>query len=344
MAKLSFDYSKFDNIVDSDEEEAHHPNLDRGLNQRVIRITRDRKEEEIDTKKSELEAAGKLAEAEKLEKQRPLHVGNMGYVVEERTIINSASGTKDRLVKDGEEFPIEDYSSFKQDNEKVLKEFIQADWETSEELLKKHGDALLDECANGFFMLTALEEEMNGNTAYVKKVVRQGQIVSQIRQLAQGFRRPPRDFVHRWFEKMQADAGQAAFQEGVDHFYAQIQKRAVQKKEEQAKLKESPPPAAQLMSADSAAARDALPLVEVMYDMSADMRKSLAPKGLDPVKVYEALPELMKEAFKTTNMEKLKEAEEKLEAAVFERHFQLCKDSGLWEEELNAFVHLQCND
>jgi len=156
--KLSFDYSKFDKIEDSDDEEAHHPNLDRGLNQRVIRISRDRKEDEIDTQKSELEAAGRIEEAEKLERQRPLHVGNMGRVVEERTIINSAHGVQDRLVKDGEEFPIDDLEGFTKDNEALLKEFIEADWDQSRELCVKHGDALTGDCVDGWFLLQALEQ------------------------------------------------------------------------------------------------------------------------------------------------------------------------------------------
>jgi len=335
MAKLSFDYSRFDKIEDSDDEEAHHPNLDRGLNQRVIRISRDRKEEEIDTQKSELEAAGKLAEAEKLERSRPLHVGNMSRVVEERTIINSAHGVKDKLVKDGEEFPIEELEGFTTDNAKLLNEFIDADWDKSEKLLKEHGDALLGECADGHFLLQALDEEMKGNTTRVDKIVNQGQIISQIRQLAQAMHRPPRDLVHRFFEKFQSEEGQKAFREGVDTFRAHIARRSIERKAEQAKSQE-----AKLMSADSAAARQAIPLVEAMYTMTPAQRKGLAPKGLDPVKVYEALPELMKAAFKEGSVEMLAESQTKLGAAVFDKHFELCIDSGLWEEELKAFVHV----
>lgn len=335
MAKLSFDYSRFDKIEDSDDEEAHHPNLDRGLNQRVIRISRDRKEDEIDTQKAALEEAGKLEEAAKLERQRPLHVGNMSKVVEERTIINSAHGTKDRLVRDGEEFPIDELDGWTKDNEKLLEEFIDADWEKSRQLLVDHGDALLGECVDGYFLLQAIDHEMNGNTKRVEKIVNQGQLVSQIRQLASAMRRPPRDLVHRFFDRFQTDEGKKAFKEGVDTYYNHIRSRAKLRKEERAKSQ-----AAQLMSSDSAAAREAIPLVEAMYDMEPKVRKSLAPKGLDPVKVYEALPEPLKAAFKAGSTEMLKEAAEQMKIEDFEKHFQLCIDAGLWEEELNAFVHV----
>merc|ERR1712187_39750 len=286
-----------------------------------------------DTQKKKLQEEGKHEEAEKLEMKRPLHVENMGKVVEERTIINSASGTKDRLVKEGEEFPIDEYFEFKDDNQRLLNEFVEADWDKSRELLLKHGDALLDECADGYFKLSSLTEEVEGNTTRAQKLVHQGQIVSQIRQLAAAMRRPPRDLVHRLFERFDADS--AAFHEGVRDFYGHIQRRAVEKKKE---TPEQRP--AQLMNADSAAAQKASPLVEIMYDLDPEMRKSLAPKGVDPVQVYEALPEPLKVAFKASSTKLLQQAEEELEPEVFKRHFQLCIDSGLWEEELNAFVHL----
>lgn len=265
----------------------------------------------------------------------------MCKVAEERTIINSSAGRKDRLVKSGEEFPVNEYSDFKEHNAALLKEFIEADWEKSNALLNQHGDELLDECANGYFMLTALDEEMKGNTKQVEKVVHQGQIISQIRQLAEAMKRPPRDFVHRFFQSFQTPAGKITFQQGVDNFLDHIRRRAKEKKEEEARAEEAPAQAeTQMMDAEAAAAQNAVPLVDIMYKMKPAMRKSLAPKGLDPVDVYEKLPEDLQAAFKASSVELLKKAAEKMDPAAFEHHFQLCKDSGLWEEELNAFVHV----
>jgi len=100
MSKLSFDYSKWDRLELSDDEDSFHPNLDNNLNIRVNRITRDRKEEEIDEKQKDLMSKGKNDEADKLEAKRPLHVGNLCHVAEERTIIQSVDGSrKDRTKK-----------------------------------------------------------------------------------------------------------------------------------------------------------------------------------------------------------------------------------------------------
>ncbi|CAK8996336.1 unnamed protein product [Durusdinium trenchii] len=115
-----------------------HPNLDTGLNIRVNRITRDRKEEEIESEKKKLMEKGEVDKAEKLESKRPLHVNNVCHVAEERTIIQSSDGSrKDKLKKGEESFSVDEYSMFKQDNKAILDKFANADWELSEALCKE---------------------------------------------------------------------------------------------------------------------------------------------------------------------------------------------------------------
>mmetsp|Transcript_35655 Transcript_35655/g.81735 ORF Transcript_35655/g.81735 Transcript_35655/m.81735 type:complete len:329 (-) Transcript_35655:98-1084(-) len=318
-----FDYSKWDRIEDSDDEEKHHPNLDQGLNRRVIRITRDRKEEEIDEKQKELVEAGKLREAEKLEKKRPLHLGNLGKVTEDRTIIKSFDGsTVDRNRRD-DDFCVDEYSDFKHKNKKLLDAFTEASWEQSREMLMVEGAILMDGYANNYYMLTTLEEEMKGNKERVAKLGRQGQIISQIHQLAEPMKRPARDLIPRFFEKFERPESRAAFQEGVDHFLRQIAKRAEQKKEEEKLAEEEEArKAAELENAQPVS------LVEAMYQMSEEERKG--PGGLDPVEVFESLPEKLQECFRSGDIEMLKQAAQEMPSTEFENHFQRCIDSGLW--------------
>jgi len=322
MSKLSFDYAKWDRLEISDDEDSFHPNLDKNLNIRVNRITRDRKEDEIDQEKAKLEDAGDFEKAEKLEAKRPLHVGNTCKVVEERTIINHVTGYRsDSVKKDGESFSVDEYGQFKIDNEKILEKFIEADWEQSREMLMKHGDVLMEDYANSYFMLAALQAEMDGKKDLVKKLGRQGQIISQIHQLAEPMRRPPRDLVPRFFEKFERDGSRAAFQEGVDHFLTQLAKRAVQKKKEQEEEE----------AAEQAAAQEELQpvsLVEAMYEMSKEER--MGPGGLDPVEVFESLPDALQTCFKSGDTEMLKKVAQEMKPEEFEKHFQRCIDSGLW--------------
>eukprot|EP00933_Yihiella_yeosuensis_P044430 TRINITY_DN39554_c0_g1_i1.p1 TRINITY_DN39554_c0_g1~~TRINITY_DN39554_c0_g1_i1.p1 ORF type:complete len:325 (+),score=99.34 TRINITY_DN39554_c0_g1_i1:77-1051(+) len=321
-----FDYSKWDRLEISDDEDTFHPNLDKGLNVRVNRITRDRKEEEIDSEKKKLTEAGQIDKAEKLEARRPLHVDNICHVAEERTIIQSSDGSKkDRLKKGEESFSVDEYGDFKKDNEDVLKKFENADWETSELLLKEYGHILMEDYANSYFMLAALEAEMKGDRKLMEKLARQGQIISQIHQLAEPMRRPPRDLVPRFFEKFQGDQSRAAFQEGVDHFTKHLIARAVVKKQEQeAEAKQA---------AEQAAAEEEMQpvsLVEAMYSMTKEER--MGPGGLDPVDVFESLPESLQACFKSGDVELLKETATKMDPKDFEHHFDRCIQAGLWSK------------
>eukprot|EP00440_Ansanella_granifera_P039586 gb/GFBE01042938.1/.p1 GENE.gb/GFBE01042938.1/~~gb/GFBE01042938.1/.p1 ORF type:complete len:328 (+),score=117.83 gb/GFBE01042938.1/:1-984(+) len=321
-----FDYSKWDRLEISDDEETFHPNLDKGLNMRVNRITRDRKEDEINEEIKRLEAKGETEKAKKMENKRPLHVNNVCHVTEERTIIQSSDGSKkDRLKKGEESFSVDEYSMFKTDNQRILDRFTDADWETSEAMLKEYGHILMEDYANNYFMLTALEEEMKGNRKQMQKLCRQGQIISQIHQLAEPMRRPPRDLVPRFFEKFEKDSSQAAFQEGVDHFEKQLIQRAiVKKKEEEEARKEAP-------EAEEAAAEEdlqPLPLVEAMYSMTKEER--MGPGGLDPVEVFESLPEKLQNCFKSGDVEMLKAVAQEMPMEEFEKHFDRCIAAGLW--------------
>jgi cell division cycle protein 37 len=325
MSKLSFDYAKWDRLEISDDEDTHHPNLDKNLNIRVNRITRDRKEEEIDTEKAKLEEKGDFEGAEKLETKRPLHQGNICHVAEERTIINRASGTSDRNVKDGESFSVDEFAMFKTDNKKILDDFTEADWEQSREMLMKYGHILMDNNANSYYMLTALEAEMAGDKKLMKKLCNQGQIISQIHQLAAPMNRPPRDLVPRFFEKFEADQSRAAFQEGVDHFQAQLEKRAIQKKAEQEK-EDAELAAAQAQEGYAQEDLQPVSLVEAMHDMSKEER--MGPGGLDPVEVWETLPECLQECFKSGDVDMLKKVAQEMDPKEFDKHFKRCIDSG----------------
>jgi len=327
MAKMSFDYSKWDRLELSDDEDTFHPNLDKNLNIRVNRITRDRKEEEIDTEKQKLEASGQHDKAAKVEHKRPLHVGNLCKVAEERTIINSSEGVKDRLVKDGDEFHVDEYFDFKVEHKKLLDAFTEATWEQSRQMLLVEGGILLDDCSNNYFLLTALEEEMKGNKERVQKLGRQGQIISQIHQLAKPMRRPPRDLVPRFFERFDSGEAQAAFQEGVDHFLKHIANRAIEKKKEEAAEAAAKAEKEKEVQNEEV---EAVPLIKAMYQMTPEERKG--PGGLDPVEVFESLPEDLQKCFESGDVEMLKQVAQAMEPGAFEHHFQRCIEAGLWKQ------------
>lgn len=324
-----FDYSKWDRLEISDDEETFHPNLDNGLNTRVNRITRDRKEEEIDQEQEKFRAAGQLDKADKLETKRPLHVGNICKIADERTIVNWSKGkATDRVLKDGEEFSVDGYFEFKKDHAKLLEEFTEADWEKSHQMLADKGDVLLDPHSNNFFLLSALDEEMKGNNKQVLKLGKQGQIISQIHQLAKPMHRHPRDLVHRFFDRFDEGPAKAAFQEGVDHFLKHIEKRAVDKKKEEAEEAAARALEEEQAKEEPEKVQQAVPLIEAMYTMTPEDRKG--PGGLDPVEVFESLPVELQDCFKSGDIEQLKKVAGEMDEADFDKHFKRCIDAGLW--------------
>merc|ERR1719191_566425 len=133
----------------------------------------------------------------------------------------------------------------------------------------------MNDYANSYYMLTALDEEMKGNSKMFEKLCRQGQIISQIHQLAEPMKRPPRDLVPRFFEKFEREESRAAFQEGVTSFHKHLKQRAIDKKKEEAEEERK-------QQAEQAEQEEMQPvsLVEAMYQMTEDERRG--PGGLDP--------------------------------------------------------------
>mmetsp|Transcript_107542 Transcript_107542/g.302730 ORF Transcript_107542/g.302730 Transcript_107542/m.302730 type:complete len:326 (+) Transcript_107542:78-1055(+) len=323
MSKLAFDYSKWDRVEDSDDEDTHYPGFDRALNIRVNRLDRERKEEELDELKEDLCARGEYEKAEALEQKRPIHVGNACHVTEDRTIISSVGDSASTGAT--KEFKTEEYLQFKADNARILDCFEKANWERSHELLVEHGGVLLSEYANSYFSLTALDEEMAGNRLRSERLCFQNEIISQIQRIAVPARRPPRDMVPGFYKKFKdvPDEAWAAFRTGVDDFTRKLQNRAKQKAEEEEEERRRKAQAPQQRM-------EKRPLVQAMYSMTKEER--VGPGGFDPVEVLESLPQGLQEAFRCGDIEMLKAAAEDMTEEEFDQHFQRCVDSGLWSQ------------
>uniref|UniRef100_A0A914HV96 Hsp90 chaperone protein kinase-targeting subunit n=1 Tax=Globodera rostochiensis TaxID=31243 RepID=A0A914HV96_GLORO len=61
-----------------------------------------------------------------------------------------------------------------------------------------------------------------------------------------------------------------------------------------------------------------------------EKRVAESPGGLDPQEVFDTLPEEMQEAFETQSTEKMLAVAEHMDPEVFQHHLQRCIDSGLW--------------
>jgi len=61
-----------------------------------------------------------------------------------------------------------------------------------------------------------------------------------------------------------------------------------------------------------------------------ERQQRLGPGGLDPVEVFETLPQGLKECFESQNIEMLQECLLKMDKKDAEYHLDRCVKSGLW--------------
>ena len=105
-------------------------------------------------------------------------------------------------------------------------------------------------------------------------------MLSHVTDLAASLNRHPRDVVLPFFARIEDPRYRSGFEEAVQDFIAKIQKRAIDKRKEM----------------------DAQEPVELSRE------ERLGPGGLDPVEVFETLPESMQEAFEKKDTQMLQVA------------------------------------
>lgn len=362
LGSKGFDYSKWDHIELSDDEEDFHPNIDNDSMIRLKRRSREEREatEEVEQKKMEqerdkhkklvdqlskkMESLGadedadlekksltkqvKKAQAEadkitkeldKREKTKKWNVGNLCHVVEDRTIIvedkkentKAAAGPASAL----------DYEKYVKSYQGLLKMFGKIrPFKESQDFLERHTD-LLNEHATGFLLLWCLELEMDGKTDEMKEVARQQMLLQYVLDLAKSMHADPRSALRPFFSKIDTKgAGHVkGFQDDVDAFVVKLCARAIQKKKEM-----------EAEEAEAAAGGGEGEAEEEYVELSKEERVKQAPGGLDPLEVFEALPDTMKEAFSEQDIPKLHKAIEKLDPADAQYHIDRCVKSGLW--------------
>lgn len=341
------DYSKWDRLELSDDEDTFYEGFDRNLNIRVNRMCREDKDTEIDERISRAEEAQDHQMASELQSKRPLHVDNICKVSEDRTIIMPARDSSAYVAKEAA-FSAPEFRAFKEKHAELLQEFARADWEESLQLLEKRGDVLLDAHghAENAFLLEAYDVELREKGEdLLRQYGLQVEVLAQIRHLSVSSSRPARDLVRRYYDKFRSGEAREALEERVSQQLDRIRRQAA--------LRRRPPPQASSDGAGAAAIAVAsaaasaspaaatasesgkfdemrkAPLVEAMYTMTPELRRG--PGGLDPVEVFESLPVNLQAAFKEGSMEKLHEAAEEIDEGEFDVHLQRCIDSGLWK-------------
>jgi len=321
-------YSKWDNIELSDDEDNFHPNIDNNLMIRLQREKREQREKDEAEKAEALKAKGTddaVEELERMERMKKLHVGNIcqdkfNSKHEKSSLSQSAnpvkqSDTKVKVAATDEANFTDGYEEFMANNKEILLEYaaIDEEDEKSEQFVLNHTQ-LLSEHATGFYLLHCINLAAEGKTREMRKTARQYLLLTYVCDLAKSMPgRDARDAIRPLFKKMLTNqAAATAFEEHLSKYIEHVKTRAEVRKKEA------------LEEAEGEGEDEYVPLKK---------GEQVGPGGLDPAEVFESLPKVLQEAFGERSVEALKTALTSLKPEDAQYHMQRCIDSGLWDPQ-----------
>ncbi|CAJ1368681.1 unnamed protein product [Effrenium voratum] len=331
-----FDYSKWNNIELSDDEEDVHPNIDKASwfrykhqnrveqdeddERKQLRLQKElqklQKEyevfgesgkEHLKAKKIKVEIDKVQQELEHMEKTKKWNADTMCKTVEQKTVLSESKESPAPEPRLQGEAVAEGYCEFVEEHEELLETYISLGDEDLEKVgsfLRQHGGLLLQgEHAESYLLLDCLEKEMNELHEEMKRSARQYQLLVQLREFSRASGRPARDSVNPIFQSLiEHEATRESFEETVQTFIRRVEKRAVEKKKE----------------------------------MDAESANPPGPGGLDPLEVFASLPEEMQTAFRAKDIQRLQAAVDALPEEEARYHLKRCEDSGLWVPNAEA--------
>ncbi|CAG9793276.1 unnamed protein product [Diatraea saccharalis] len=339
------DYSKWKDIEISDDEDETHPNIDtpslfRWRHQARVDRMEERKREreeheqrktenlrrlaetkkkvaETDTNSPNLESLKKeLEQLEKEEKQlqkkdeelkkkeklTPWNVDTISEPGFNKTVINTKPlrSNNDNLTEEEKE---EKMKQFIDENMKLLKQFgMLRKYEDSKKFLLDHSQLACEETAN-YLVIWCINLEMEGKHDLMAHVAHQTICMQYILELSKQLDVDPRACIGSFFSRIQVaeKTYKDSFDDELEQFKARIKRRAAEK------------------------------IQEALREQEEEERKArLGPGGLDPVEVYEELPDELKKCFDAQDVPMLQATIAKMPEQEAIYYMKRCVDSGLW--------------
>ncbi|CAG5108304.1 Oidioi.mRNA.OKI2018_I69.chr1.g3732.t1.cds [Oikopleura dioica] len=332
---MPIDYSKWNKIEISDDEDDTHPNIHTPSlfkwrhEARVQRMEEMAKEkEQISESKKDAERA--LAEAkkkgltdaelekqveewkikerefEKKEKSQPLNVDTIGTVAQSSSRINKA---KTELEIKSEEELMSDYQRFTKKWEAEIKKFgMFKRLEDSQQYLSEN-TYLVNEHTASFLCIYCIDLCVEEKMSLMNQVSHQAVILQFILELAKTHKIDPRGCFRQFFDKYRKNENpeyQKAFDDELAAFRERVKGRA------QARI-------------------DAY-LEEQKQEEESERQKRIeaSPGGVDPQEVFESLPEAWQKCFETQDIPMLQKVVSETDPKVASELLDKCIKSGLW--------------
>ncbi|XP_064814224.1 hsp90 co-chaperone Cdc37-like [Oncorhynchus masou masou] len=357
MTSRTIDYSVWDHIEVSDDEDETHPNIDTpslfrwrhqarvekqvAFEEKGEELERNmaeckRRLEEVQYRVKELEEEGKkegeeerktalskaqaeekkyrkdqrlwekkMEEHRREEKKMPWNVDTLSKEGFSKSMLN----IKPEATEDTEEQKEEKHQTFVDKHKKEIKHFgMLRRWEDSQKYLSDHPYLVCEETAN-FLVILCIDLEVEEKHGLMDQVAHQTIVMQFILELAKSLKIDPRGCFREFFQKIKtADQPyQEAFTDELESFRERVRGRA--------KIR----------------------IQKAMEEYEEEERQNrLGPGGLDPVEVYDTLPEEMKKCFDDKDISMLQEAISKMDPMEAKGHMKRCIDSGLWVPNANT--------
>lgn len=339
------DYSKWKDIEISDDEDETHPNIDtpslfRWRHQaRIERMEEQRQEKEkLDQEKEKTlknleETKKKVSEGEKTgasnlselksaltelekeaaalkkkedelkskERKAPWNVDTISKPGFTKTVVNTKPSLKQE--EKSEEEREREMKQFVKENEKFIKQYgMFQKYDDSKKFLSEHPHLACDNTAN-YLAIWCINLALDEKFDLMDHVAHQCICMQYLLELSKSLNIDPRACIGSFFSKIQIAEPdyKASFEDELRSFKERIRNRAKEK------------------------------LDEAMKEVEEEERKSrLGPGGLDPVEVYDSLPEKLQKCFELLDTAMLQEAIASLPPEEAAYHMKRCVDSGLW--------------
>ncbi|KAL4659146.1 hsp90 co-chaperone Cdc37 [Arapaima gigas] len=256
-------------------------------------------EEEKQLKKEERDWEKKLEEHRREEKKMPWNVDTLSRDGFSKSIMNIKPEPKEETEEEKEQ----KHKTFVEKYEKQIKHFgMLRRWDDSQKFLSDNPHLVCEETAN-YLVIMCIDLEVEEKHALMEQVAHQTIVMQFILELAKSLKVDPRGCFRQFFAKIKtADKQyQDAFNDELEAFKERVRGRAKIRIEKAMKEYEE-----------------------------EERQKRLGPGGLDPVEVYESLPEEMKKCFDEKNVQMLQDVISKMDPTEAKAHMQRCIDSGLW--------------
>lgn len=330
----------------SDDEDDTHPNIDtpslfRWRHQaRVERMDDlEREKKQLEQQKAEHQRAVQLAEAklakggaeasevkqqltdlekkskdltlheksiESKERKAPWNVDTISKPAFSKTIINTQAirATSDAHLS--EEEREQRMKQFVKEQEPLLKRYgMLKRFDDSKRFLMEHTQLTCENTAN-YLVIWCINLEMEGKSELMAHVAHQFICMQFILELSKQLDIDPRGCVSSFFSRIQVAEPEykRQFESEIAAFKTRIQLRAKEKVAE-----------------------------AVAEQEEEDRQERLGPGGLDPMEVFESLPEELQKCFEARDIPMLQAAIGRLPPDEAKLHLKRCVDSGLWVPE-----------